>query len=61
MTALDLSLDDSQTLQAIGILADVLDGVDGGFGGVEKEARACGLDDAQRALKRHGKWEIGQA
>ncbi|MFD1625598.1 hypothetical protein [Azospirillum griseum] len=29
MTALDLSLDDSQTLQAIGILADVLDGVDG--------------------------------
>lgn len=29
MTALDLSLDDGQTLQAIGILADVLDGVDG--------------------------------
>lgn len=29
MDALDLSLDDSRTIQAIGILADVLDGVDG--------------------------------
>ncbi|MCG5238251.1 hypothetical protein [Azospirillum doebereinerae] len=29
MDAFDLSLDDHRTLQAIGILADVLDGVDG--------------------------------
>lgn len=29
MNAADLSLDDNRTLQAIGILADVLDGVDG--------------------------------
>ncbi|MBI1208036.1 MAG: hypothetical protein GC191_12205 [Azospirillum sp.] len=29
MTAIDVSLDDSRTIQAIGILADVLDGISG--------------------------------